>query len=206
MKKVSFIIAVLVFLIVSTLAFCKKNERRGFIIGGGLGASYLLAHQTIDDGDKEIKSDTEDRVSVNTDIRIGLGFKGNKLLLYYWNKVNWFLWKSDSGREFLFLTNEGLALNGIHGIGATRYFKPSAPALYLNGGIGAATWRIRPLNILASESQVGIGVVGGVGYEFEPHWSVEGTFMWSRPHVTEQGVTTTTNSFVITLCLVALSY
>jgi hypothetical protein len=169
------------------------NQRRGFIIGGLGGVSLNIWNQSINDN----KSDNETDFALHTDFRIGGGFKGDKFMLYYWNTVNWFSFENILGDKVT-------VLSGVNGLGASYYFKPTSPSLYLNGGIGLSVWRLP----FESDTDVwyGIGLAGGLGYEFTRHWSIELGAMWGNPNTTEAGVELQTNAFSISLSIIGIAY
>jgi hypothetical protein len=169
------------------------RQRRGFILGGLGGVALNIWNQSIDD----VKGDNETDFAVHTDFRIGGGFKGDKVMLYYWNVVNWF------GMENVFGDNIIIA-NGVSGIGTSYYFKPTAPSLYINGGIGLSVWDA-PLEEYG-EAWYGFGAMGGLGYEFVRHWSIECGMMWGNPSITESGSKFQTNALAISLSIIGIAY
>ena len=190
------IIAVLVFHSVATLSFSSmRNERRGFILGLGIGASFLTWSQDYGDGVMQASSDFEWVIPICTDIRIGFGLPNNRFIIYYWNKVNWFQVKTEE--------DASLTWNGLHALAASYYFNSSVPSVYVNLGIGLSSWR-QAWHVIESAS--GLGVSAGVGYEFQRHWSVEAALMFTRPKTEYLLGSITTNTFAISLCIVGILY
>jgi hypothetical protein len=86
MKLIFFIIVLVLFMGVASPVIAFDGQRGGFIIGGLGGVALNLWNQTVDSN----ASDMETDFAVHTDFRIGGGFKGGKIMLYYGNIVNWF--------------------------------------------------------------------------------------------------------------------
>ena len=162
MKTMLFISAVLLFLCVSSFGMAFDNHRHGFIIGGlgGIAVNFFW--------------DTDGSVVfipfLHTDFRIGWGFKGDKVMLYYWNPTNLF--------DF------------IIGPGVSYYFKPNSPSHYINAGI---------VGYMQGFFEAGFGVMGGIGYEYARHWSVECGVMWG---VTDFDY----NRLTISLSIIGIAY
>ena len=193
MRRIIFIVLLVLFMGATSLGMAFDNQRRGFIIGGLGGVAFNFWNQSID----STKSDTETDFAVHTDFRIGGGFKGEKLMLYYWNIVNWFGMDNVLGEKVIITS-------GITGLGLSYYFKPTSPSLYMNGGVGVSIWAA-PFEA-DTEAWYGFGFMGGLGYEFSPHWSVECGVMWGNPNKTEMGYKFQTNALAITLSIIGIAY
>ena len=185
MKNVLFISALLLFLCVSSFGIAFDNQRRGFIIGGIGGIAGNTWHEQ--DG----TSDTD--FAIHTDFRIGGGFKGDKWMLYYWNVANWYNIDDPGGND--------LTVNGITMIGASYYLKPTSPSLYFNAGIGASGWS-RRWNQSSRDNHTGFGAMGGIGYEFRRHWSVEAGIMWGQSSTSDGKP----NFLACTLSIIGIAY
>ena len=88
------------------------------------------------------------------------------------SKVAWLKWEGD------------LTASGVHGFGVTYLFEPEAPSWFLTAGLGISTWEKVVLIQLGPGGPVtwyGFGLMMGAGYEFAPHWSVEGSVTWGNP-------------------------
>ena len=69
-------------------------------------------------------------------------------------------------------SEDTVIINGIVGLGVSYYFKSTSPSLYINAGRGISMWE--------SILRFGVGRMGGIGYEFTRHWSVECGVMWGK--------------------------
>ena len=137
-------------------------QRRGFIVGFGLGAAVTTWTERF--GDSPV-SDSESEVGVATDFKIGAQVS-QSVQVYYVGRANWFV---PEGGSSLFVT-------GISALGAT-YVLPSAP-VHLSGGVGLATW---DLISASSSSFVGFGLTGGIGWEFADKWLLDIAMTYGIP-------------------------
>ncbi len=155
MRRILFISMLLLFLCVSSFGMAFENYRQGFIIGG-LGGIAVNTWKEFNR--KDIIIDKRNSIALHIGYRIGGGFKGEKFMIYQWVVMNLFGgWNYDYKDSYL-------TIIGIGGLGVSYYFKPTSPSLYINSGIGGTIWDFRAL---------GVGAMGGIGYEFTRHWSVE---------------------------------
>ena len=174
MKKLFIIVLVIFCITHHATAF--DNKRSGFVIGGLGGIGLTIWNQSVNGFD----TDTETDFSVHTDFRIGGGFNGDTSLLYFWNVVNWFSMVNVPGDDVVITS-------GVTALGFSYYFKPTAPSFYINAGLGISSWTA-PFEE-GAEYWWGFGLMGGVGYEFTRHWSMEFGFMWGNPSDEEMAIT-----------------
>ena len=94
---------------------------------------------------------------------------------------------------------------GVGGVGATYFFKPKAPSLFVNMGVGLS---YRSYPFWGTEPWTGLGVSGGIGYEFSPNWNTELTFFWAAPKgdAEEEPLKYETSSIAIGLTINVLGY
>jgi hypothetical protein len=205
MKKVIFFIfALLLFLCVSSFGMAFNNHRRGFIIGGLGGVSLNIGNEVkynLGTERDEVQQSYGVYVTLHTDFRIGGGFKGDKLMLYFWNVGNW--WRKDGV----------ITIRRITGSGMSYYFKPTSPSLYVNAGIGWAwgfnnEYYSQTLHDETVSTWWNVGFMGGFGYEFAPHWSFEVGFMYANPpnYENEWGTEIRTNAFTVSLSIIGIAY
>ena len=171
-----------------TLAFASgvsafDGQRKGFILGFGLGAGMTSFEYDMEDMGYKIESDGLTKFGVHTDFKIGAGL--NEQVQLYWSaKVAFF-----SVGEMTFTVPEldqeaeadidATVAHGIGGLGITYFFQPVAPSPYIVGTIGFSSWQT-PFES-GSPTWIGFGLAVGMGYEFAPHWSVEGTLTYGSP-------------------------
>jgi opacity protein-like surface antigen len=139
------VIALVVLVVVAVPAHA---QRKGFIIGGGLGPGTT-------------SGDLDTKIGVTTEFKIG-GMVGQSIQLYYANRLNWT--DSDFG---------DLAATGVGGLGITYQLQNK---FRINGLVGASNTLILLGSDI--ESEYGFGFGAGVGYEFAKHWIVglDGSF------------------------------
>ncbi len=143
-----------------------RKDRKGFIIGGGIGVGGLS--MTASAGGL---SATETRGVFQTDFKIGYA-PSNTLEIYYISKVAWW------GESDVTL------IQGLSSIGLSNYLnRQTETGVFLTGGVGISTFDAPFEDVAASN---GFGLFGGVGYEFAPHWTVQGDLLYSS--ITEAGV------------------
>lgn len=181
-----------VLLAISTPSSAFDGNKKGFMLGGGLGPAFSSFTQEVDiTGLGSAKSDRESKAGLGTDFRIGAGVS-EQFMLYYVNRVAWF------SIENVFSENVTIA-NSIGLLGGSYYLKPDATGMYLNGLVGLSSWTA-PFES-GAEAAVGFGIGVGAGYEFAKHWSVEANLGFGAPSDESGGTKVTTNvtSFAITI-------
>jgi hypothetical protein len=141
------------------------GNRKGFVIGFGVGPAATTFRQGIDVLGRSHTSDTEQKIGIATDFKIGVG-ASDRLLLYYTAHVSWFkhgdvftydnpdtdvkeaLWVLDGfnavDRDSLGnvwdATREVWIASGFSGFGLTYYFNPGPTSLYVIGAAGISIW------------------------------------------------------------------
>ena len=119
-----------------------QAQRRGFIIGGGLGPGTT-------------SGDLDTKIGITTEFKIG-GMIGQSIQLYYANRVNWT--DSDFG---------DVQLTGVGGLGVTYQMENQ---FRINGLVGLASRVVFLGGDTSADNGFGFGA--GVGYEFAKHWIV----------------------------------
>jgi hypothetical protein len=132
-----------VFMVLSSQLLAFDGLRKGFILGGGAGPGYLTYEEV-------------DKFCLATNFKIGFA-PSNTFEIYYLNSVSWF---GISSSTFV---------NGLTGLGLTKYLNPEGRGLFVFGGVGLALlWELG-----GNESGSGLGLTGGAGYDIAKHWSVQ---------------------------------
>jgi hypothetical protein len=173
------------------------NRKKGFILGGGLGAAGTTFSQEIEEGGVVVgESESETKAGLLTDFKIGYG-PSEQMLIYYFSHVTWF------SIENVF-ENDVTIANGVGGLGVTYFFRPFAPTWFIVGGIGLSSWGT-PFEE-NSESMTGFGIWVGAGHEFKEHWMVELTLGAGQPSDEEYNVKATTDAATIGISINYLGY
>lgn len=157
----------LIWLLVFSNLYAFDGERKGFILGGGIGAGYLSNSVSLNSF-----SDTDSRAVFLTNFKIGYA-PSNTMEIFYISKVSW--WGE----------NEIVSLLGITAIAITVYVDNTTnTGWFISGGLGLSTLDAPSPNAL--ESSIGFGLFGGGGYEFSSHWNLEVDLLYST--ITDAGV------------------
>jgi hypothetical protein len=190
-KAILYLSALLLFLCVSSFGLAFDDQRRGFILGGIFGTGLVTWTEFRDD--VEYNNGTD--IAIHTGFRIGGGFKGDRVMLYYLYDFTFF------NKEYNHSGNFDRQTIGFTGLGVSYYFKPTSPSLYINAGIGVSLWfkqfETYPI------PYPGPGAMGGIGYEFARHWSVECGVMWGR---ISPGLEDRWNLLAFSLSIVGIAY
>lgn len=183
-------------LCIATGASAFDGNRKGFILGGGLGLGLTSFTQTLEFPDTSVTSDRENKFAVMTDFKIGYGAT-EQVLVYYTNKVSWFSLENVLGENVIIV-------NGVGGVGMTYFFQPVAPSPYILGELGLSIWNA-PFEE-GSEAWYGFGLAVGAGYEFSRHYSVEVNLTWGKPGKEVGGVKASSNALSLMVTINALAY
>ena len=138
-------------LLVGALARDAEAQRRGFIIGGGLGPGLTAG-------------DLDTKVGLATDFKIG-AMIGPSVQLYYGNKMNF------TGGELVDWQG-----TGVGGLGITYQMEGG---FRINALVGLSPWVVYLDN--SSDAEVGFGAGAGIGYEFAKHWVINLDGSWGLP-------------------------
>jgi hypothetical protein len=166
--------------------------------------NYFYIDRTTDDGIWQTLDEKHNRMAVITDFKIGYAFS-DQFMLYWKSSVSWFntvtyatsdqtvevfdsVVTTPSGDTTAHHTEPVIVLEtdedgatmavGVGGIGASYFFKPQAPSLFVSATVGFTS---QSYPFWGSEPHVGFGLAGGIGYEFSPNWNVELTFLTGTP-------------------------
>jgi len=172
------------------------GQRKGFILGGGVGLGMTSVKQSIDDGVSVTTGESETKFAFGTDFRIGWGID-SLWEVFYFNDLSWFTAENIFGNKITFAT-------GVGGIGVRRYFGPPGAAPFVTAGVGLSTWDT-PFEE-GGKAWWGVGVMAGGGYEFSPHWSVEANLSYGEPKEDELNLTFTTKAFSAGVKVIATAF
>jgi opacity protein-like surface antigen len=158
MNRTIMIVFLLGSILLASAAHAFDGQRRGFVLGAGLG--FGSAKQVVEatGGDVSIEGSTSEG-GLATDFRIGGGL--NEQWLLYWTSQQVFFTAQAFGEDALF--GQGLA-----GVGASYYLQPQAPSFFFEAALGIGSI----IDFENDESDAGLGLLIGLGYEFAAHWQV----------------------------------
>jgi len=158
-------------LVIPTMADVFDDNKQGFIIGLGIGATSVST-------DVNFKNSTdldERKFGLATSFKLGYGFN-DQLSLYYTNQVDWYKFKGES------------TTLGLTGIGVDYYFDNNSP-FYSTTMIGFGTIS----DIKDNSISRGFAYELGLGYDIAPHMSVEASYM--NVNIDEKTADVDTGSF-----------
>jgi hypothetical protein len=158
LKRLNTLACILFFAFSNLYAF--DGERKGFILGGGIGAGFLS--NTV-----SFKSSlTRDyRAVFLTNFKIGYA-PSNTWEIYYINKASWWV---DSDITFIL---------GLSAIAITVYTdNTTKTGWFISGGLGLS--KLDAPFESGLESTNGYGLFVGQGYEFSRRWNLEVDFLYS---------------------------
>lgn len=154
MRKVS--VFLFSFLILSTGSWASDSQRKGFILGGGLGAGRVTNTSSYS---AEIWTWSSFAAAAN--IKVGYA-PSNSLELY--------------------LIGSGLVIGGhiwdfigVAGVGVTKYLSRNGTGLYFSSGLGISffNWEHSPMD-------PGMGFLFGTGYNLSKHLSLQCDIIHAR--------------------------
>ena len=185
MKK--FLLVLVLFLFVTSTVWGFNGMRKGFILGGGLGLGMTSYQEEL----SGYKFDRVNRFAIMTDFKIGYA-PNQQWEIYYSDKSSWF----DAGSV--------IALHGVGTAAVNYYVKPLAPTFYLSGGLGFAT--ISTPFEDNSDTDIGLGMFAGAGYEFAKHFAVQFDFMFGMPQESSSGVDYTFTGLTPRVSVIATAF
>jgi hypothetical protein len=164
-------------LIMAVNGFAFDKERKGFILGFGLGPGFSSYSQTIDSAGFRIDDESLSKMALFTDFKIGYA-PSNQLMIFWLSKVNWF-GREDTIQTTTSTRKEAITVaNGVGGLGITYFFKPEAPSLYATVG-GGFSARSEPFR--GTDSWLSFGFAGALGWEFQQNWTLELSAIYGKP-------------------------
>jgi len=170
------IVFVAIALLFPSVSQAFDGQRKGFILGGGVGVGGTKFKQESNvlgpyGGSTIAESDWENKTAFVTNFKIGYAFD-ERWQLYWSQRGSWFEMRN-------VYSSDVTIMNGVGGAGVTYYFRPTSPSWFLNGTLGISTWAL-PFES-NSDTWVGFGIAFGGGYEFSRFWSVDLTLSSGEP-------------------------
>lgn len=173
------------------------GQRKGFVLGGGLGAGLVGFEQEVSGGGLSVSTDRQEEGALATGFVIGSGLNETTLLTYS-ARVSWFSIVN-------VFEDDVMVTHALGTVALTQYTRPLAPSFYYTVGVGFSTWDL-PFEEDAGDPWIGLGLRGGVGYEFRSHFAVEVSLGWGEPSTEEVGVDVSSNALSLNVVLVGLAY
>ena len=140
-----------------------NGMRKGFVLGGGLGiapsATWKYHGRTFDGYLRDAK---ETRAGGAANFIIGYGWNERNLLVLELNGASF------KSREF----RDDMVFQAYGGPAWYHYLRPAARGFFTIAGIGVFGFRLHFKGDGDITNDSGLGLLGGVGYEFSRHWHV----------------------------------
>lgn len=156
-------IALLLAAICSTTSWGFNGQRRGFVLGGGLGFTPVAT----------IKSEDSDFDESNAGVAL------NFLIGYAWDNQNMLVFLHDGAWSEVEGEFEDIRVSqGFNGPSWFHYFGQMGHSAFINVGLG-----LQEFSSLESEyesNDPGFGALIGGGYEFTPHVQIYGSFSFGN--------------------------
>jgi hypothetical protein len=150
-KWTSWIAVGLILLFLTGNAHAFDGQRKGFILGFGLGSGFVSI---------ELREDREYEVAVTTDGRIGYAISNSWQIYWTFKDAQLRMHKTTRWLEF-------------QGIGCSYYFKPEAASRFVAVGIGSSHYG-------GGGRYSHLGAFAGGGLEFSRHLSLETYLSWHK--------------------------
>lgn len=175
---------------IASSAHAWDSQRKGFVLGAGLGGGLTSFSQTLG---------TDSTERMNHAAWGGGGILGyapsNRLVVGF------------VGRNALFtidnlLGGESDIVSSTQTVAVSYFVKEAAPSPFVSGGIGVSSWGYSGSN----DPWKGPGLLLGCGYEFRRHWYVEANIAVGKPKTTVLGEEWTTDVASVLVTFNVLGY
>ena len=189
MKKVLLVLVLSLFLGSAGWGF--DGQRKGFVVGGGLGFGTTSYKEKIASPFGSSETDWSNEFGFMTEFKVGYA-PTNQLEIFYSDKGSWFDYFGS------------IALNGMGTASVNYYLKPEGPTFYMGGGLGFSTFTLPFEN--NSKVDLGFGFYVGSGYEFTRHFAVQLDFMYGMPKEKSGGFEYTFTGFTPRVTVIGTAF
>ena len=191
------------------------GDRKGFLLGGGLGIGHGpfadIRSQEVDIGgwvERRLTCEDTRKLMFLQDFRIGHAPDNQRQILWL-TKLFWFETTSYycyNGHEE---PSDEICGIGLTGLAVAQAFDDKAPSPYMIGAAGlgilrrvpVTTWYRGFCGCIGDETELGPGLMVGLGYELSPHLIVEADLMYIAPSDVEGW-----NGLSVSAVIIALGY
>ncbi len=150
-------VLVIVFLGFATMASGFNGERKGFVLGGGIGFAPVIKTSVLSSKDESS----------------GLGV--NLLIGYAWDDKNMIVYEGNAS-GFTIENTDLTVTQGYYGANWYHYFGPAGRSAFTAIGIGIYQYKIEKFDA----NDPGFAVIFGGGFEFARHWQVGGYLSFGK--------------------------
>lgn len=167
------------------------GQRKGFVVGGGLGLGTTSYKQKLVSPIGSSETGWSNGFGIMTDFKIGYA-PTNQVEFFYNDKGSWFDYSGEIG------------LNGLGTASVNYYLKPEGPTFYLGGGLGFSIFTLPFEN--NTDVQLGFGSYVGSGYQFAKHFAVQLDFMFGKPQKSSGGFENSFTGFTPRLTVIGTAF
>jgi len=169
-----------------------------WVLKAGMGWGHVAFDQRLDYAGMEKISDDNGKFAFNMNARLSASIKQLPQTFASVNcSASWFSIQNATGSEVTILS--GLISGGLE----YRFFrKPLSPYVFF--GIGEEVWGAP----FEGDSDIwsGLGYIASVGYEFRPHWGIEGSVRWGNTDREAGYINAETDVFIVHFTINYLLY
>ena len=156
MKRCAFLTFV-VLVMLSAQLFAFDGQRKGFVLGGGLGFSPVGRWSVADNQAIFGGKTSESRPGIAANILIGYAFDNNNMIVY-----------DGDATAYSSTFNDKISSQGADVFAWYHYFGPCGKSAFTTAGIGLYVFSVEEVGDFSSN----LGFLFGGGYEFARHWQV----------------------------------
>ncbi len=146
---------VIMVVLLSVQLFAFDGQRKGFVLGGGIGFSPVSRWSAVDKAPEQSS--------------VGLG--GNVFIGYAFDNANMFVLDADGTlhlSRYYSRYNDRATVQGIKGVAWYHYFGPAGKCAFSTAGIGIYDFSSEGV----ANFRTDLGLLFGGGYEYYRHWQV----------------------------------
>ncbi len=155
------VLLLIVLLLVSASAMAFDGQRKGFVLGGGLGFSPSSKIELSSSPHESTYDFSISKAGVGLNILIGYAWDEKNMLVYEGNVTAYD--PGDSGSDVVYA-------QGFDGISWYHYYGDAGKTFFTTVGLG--TYQFQDSEDTSFD--MGFGILLGGGYEFSRHWQVGG--------------------------------
>ncbi len=144
-----------------------NGQKKGFILGGGIGAGYLSYKET----SPEFKLN---RFAGAGNFKIGYA-PTDSFEIYFVGDLSMFgyLFQGD-------VDDMGVTVIGFNGLGLTKYLSTRGTGFFVSGGVGISFLSFFSTRTGSGDVNGGLGLLGGIGYDLSRHWRIQGDVVYTN--------------------------
>ena len=171
-RGIQFILLTSIILTTSSAANAWDGQRKGFLLGLGLGAGFDSYSGIQYD---PVGPESEDNSTFVIAASPRIGYAINNQVAFYYSRHPFFFSVEDEAEEDITL------ISCIEALQVHYYLAETSPSIYFGFGAGVGYFFDNAVDNYSSNSLKGIGLIGTVGYEPIKHFSTELSLHYKSP-------------------------